>query len=400
MGGGRGIRKAEAGTIPRPPMQSLCPVHPPPYPPPQGGRVKIVHTVGLILVASSLAGCAEIPISGLLETRTAFRGDATFNGRVSASMEGPIRVEIPPAVDPGPMVAVPVRDGQAGARVGIVDVDGLILNQNVTGLYSVGENPVSAFREKLEAAAADPSVRAIVVRINSPGGSVTASDILAEELRRFRETTGKPVVSCLMDLATAGAYYVAVGGDRVIAHPTAVTGGLGALINHSNLQDASAQLNARAGAVKSGPLVDMGSVTAPLPDDAAKLLQEMVDGFRDRFRDRVARRRPAMTAADRAAVADGRVVAASKALSLHMIDRIGYVDDAIDEAGRLAAAPGAGVVLFQRKGYPTHSIYAITPAPVDGQLVPFSLPGLDRAKLPTFLYLWQPDPTLLRLGGR
>ena len=361
---------------------------------------RTVAHLRLILLASTLAGCAEIPISGLLETRSAFRGDATINGRVSASMEGPIRVEIPPAIDPGPMVAVSVRAGSPGARVGIVDVDGLILNQNMTGLYSVGENPVSAFREKLEAAAADASVRAIVVRINSPGGSVTAADVLAEELRRFRESTAKPVVACLMDLATSGAYYVAIGADRVIAHPTTVTGGVGALINHYNLQDASAQLNATARPVKSGPMVDMGSVTSPLPDDAAKLLQEMVDGFRDRFRDRVAQRRSAMTAADRAAIADGRVVTASKSLSLHMIDRIGYVPDAIDEAGRLGGVPGGEVVLFQRKGYPAHSIYAITPAPVDGQLVPFSLPGLDRAKLPTFLYLWQPDPTLLRLGGR
>jgi protease-4 len=175
---------------------------------------------------------------------------------------------------------------------------------------------------------------------------------------------------------------------------------MGALINHYNLQDAAAQLNARAGAVKSGPLVDMGSVAAPLPDDVAKLLQEMVDSFRDRFRDRVTSRRRAMTAADHAAIGDGRVIPASRALSLHLIDQIGYVDDAIDEAARLSATPGAGAVIFQRKGYPAHSIYAITPAPVDGQLVPFSLPGLDRAKLPTFLYLWQPDPTLLRLGGR
>jgi protease-4 len=107
-----------------------------------------------------------------------------------------------------------------------------------------------------------------------------------------------------------------------------------------------------------------------------------------------------MTTADRAAIADGRVITASRALSLHMIDRIAYVEDAIDEAGRLAGAAGGEAVIFQRKGYPAHSIYAITPAPVDGQFVPLSLPGLDRAKLPTFLYLWQPDPTLLRLGGR
>lgn len=373
-------------------------------PPPSWGRVKtrsrIGRTAALLLLASTLAGCAEIPISGFLETRSAFRGDATINGRVAASMEGPIRIEIPPAVDPGPMVEVPVRAGQAGVKVGMVDVDGLILNQNMTGLYSVGENPVSAFREKLEAAAADPAVRAVVVRINSPGGSVTACDVLAEELRRFREESGRPVVACLMDLATSGAYYVALGADRIVAHPTTVTGGMGALINHYNLQDAAAQFNATAKAVKSGPLVDMGSVTTPLPDDAAKLLQEMVDGFRDRFRDRVAHRRPAMTAADRGAIDDGRVVTSARALSLHMIDRVGYVPDAIDEAARLGGAPGAEVVLFQRRGYPAHSIYSITPTPVDAQLVPFSLPGLDRAKLPTFLYLWQPDPTVLRLGGR
>jgi protease-4 len=375
------------------PGQTLAP---PAYPLPQGKGVKT-----LVLLVLLLSGCNGLPLHGMIHTDSNFRGEARLDGHVSASMDTPIRVEIPPAIDPGPMVSVPVRPGQPGATVGIVDVDGLILNQNVTGLYTVGENPVSAFREKLEAAAADPSVRAVVVRLNSPGGSVTASDILAEELRRFRESTGKPVVACLMDLATAGAYYVAVGADRIVAHPTTVTGGIGALINHYNLADAMAQFNVRGGPVKAGEKIDMGSVTAELKGtEAEKLLEEMVDGFRDRFRDRVARRRPGMTGADLMAVADGRVIPASRALGLRMIDRIGYVDDAIDEAARLGGAPGAGAAIFQRKGYPAHSIYAITPAPVDGQLVPFSLPGLDRAKLPTFLYLWQPDPTLLRLGGR
>ena len=364
------------------------------------GRERRVWRSVLVALAGLTVGCAELPINGLIETRTSFRGDANVNGHFAAKLEGPIKVEIPVAPDPGPMIAVPVRAGQPGTRVGIVEVDGLILNQNLSGLYSVGENPVSAFREKLQAAAADPAVRAVVVRINSPGGSVTASDILAEELRRFRQETGRPVVACLMDLATSGAYYVAVGGDRIVAHPTTITGGIGALINHYNLQDAAAQFNARSGAVKSGPKVDLGSYTGPLPDDDAELLQEVVDGFRDRFRQRVATRRRGMTPADFAAIGDGRVIVAQKAMDLHLIDRIGYVHDAIAEAETLAGIKGAEIVLFERKGYPTHSIYAITPAPVDGGLVPFSVPGLDRAKLPTFLYLWQPDPTLLRLGGR
>jgi protease-4 len=348
--------------------------------------------LALGLLASAVVGCLPIPINGSIQT--GFHGDTSVSGRMTATVEGPIEVKLPAAVDPGPMVAVPVRAGSSvGGRVGLVDVDGLILNQNLTGLYSVGENPVASFREKLEAAACDPSVRAVVVRINSAGGSVTACDILAEELRRFRKVTGKPVVSCLMDLSTSGAYYLAVGGDRVVAHPTTITGSIGALLNHYNLQDAMAQLNVRSEPIKSAPLVDAGSITDALPDEARKLLGEMVDGFRDRFRNRVAQHRRGMTPADWKALDDGRVVAGPKALELHLVDRIGYVHDAIDEAEALAGLSGSEVVIFQRKGYPAHSIYAITPnAPIDGQIV--------RAKVPAFLYLWQPDPTLLRLGGR
>src|SRR5690349_1854631 len=117
-----------------------------------------------------LAGCAEIPVSGLIDTHSTFRGDANVNGHIAATVEGPVQVQVSPAVDPGPMVAVSVRPGRASLRVAIVDVDGLLLNQNLPALYSVGENPVSAFREKLQAAAADPAVRSVVVRINSPGG--------------------------------------------------------------------------------------------------------------------------------------------------------------------------------------------------------------------------------------
>ncbi len=90
---------------------------------------------------------------------------------------------------------------------------------------------------------------------------------MADELRRFRAASGKPTVACLMDVATGGAYYLAVGADRIVALPTSITGGVGAIVNHPNLQDAMAQLNVRMEPIKTGELVDMGSVTAPLPDD-------------------------------------------------------------------------------------------------------------------------------------
>jgi protease-4 len=144
----------------------------------------------------------------------------------------------------------------------------------------------------------------------------------------------------------------------------------------------------------------MGTVTEPLPDDVRLLFQQMADGFRDRFTTRVVRARPAMTDGDRRVVSDGRVIAASQALSLHLVDSLGYLDDAICEAERLAGIGGSEVVLFQRTGYPIHSIYSMVPnVPLQGDLIPLSYPGLDRTKLPTFLYLWQPDPTLTRQGG-
>jgi protease IV len=367
------------------------------------GRGCRTWTIACSMAAASMgiAGCVEIPIVG--DVHGSFHGNANIAARVTATVEAPVEIRIPPVSDPGPMVPVSVRAGSGapgGPRVALVDLDGLILNQNMTGISSAGENPVAAFREKLEAAALDGRVRAVVVRINSPGGGVTACDIVAEELRRFRQATGKPVVCCLMDLATSGGYYVAVGADRVVAHPTTVTGGIGALINHYNLRDAMAQLNISSEPVKAGPLVDMGSVMAPLPEDVEKLLKEMAESFRKRFRDRVAQARRSMTARDWTEVDDGRIVSGPKAQELHLVDRLGYVHDAIDEAQRITGVSGAEVVAFARKGYPVHSLYAITPnTPIQNDMIPFSYPGLDRNRTPTFLYLWQPDPTILRQNG-
>jgi protease-4 len=347
------------------------------------------------LLTLPAAGCHAIPVAGRIQT----------DANVSAGFQGTVDVRVPPAPDPGPVVPVVVRAGASGPlaspRVAVIDVDGLLLNQNLTGLYSVGENPVASFREKLEAAAMDPRVRAVVLRVNSPGGGVAATDLMAEELRRFRAATGKPAVASMLDVATGGALYLAVGCDRVMALPTTVTGAIGALVNHANLQDAMAQLNVTVETVKAGDLVDMGTVTKTLPDDARRLFQEMADGFRARFAERVARLRPSMTPGDHKAIADGRVVAASRALALHLIDALGYPDDAVAEAERASGVSGSEVVLFQRRGYPTRSIYATAPnVPMQSELIPFSYPGLERSKLPTFLYLWQPDPTVTRLGGR
>jgi protease-4 len=347
----------------------------------------------IVALLAAASGCHHaIPVVG------------QFQGAAQVDARAEVAVKLPSAIDPGPMVATTVEaspTGDATHRIAVIDVDGLILNQNVEGLYDSGENPVAGFREKLGAAAADPQVVAVVLRINSPGGGVTACDILADELRRFKEATRKPVAACLMDVATSGAYYLAIGADRIVAHPTTLTGGVGAIFNHVNLEDAMAQLNVTVDPVKSGPLIDMGNVAKPLDPKSREILAEMADGFRQRFLGRIAECRPTVGDGDLKTLSDGRIVAAPRALAMHMVDRIGYLPDAVGEARRLAGAPGAEAVLYHREGAPARSLYAIAPKPPRmSEALPFSYPGLDRGKLPTFLYLWQPDPTLPRTTAR
>ena len=367
-------------------------------------RRRFLSVAWLLSGLIGLAGCGHvIPLAATFKGDAGIVADATVRGGIEVKMPSAIEVKLPSAADPGEMVATVVRPGKsagAGPRIALIDVDGLLLNQNFGSLYSVGDNPLASFRDKLEAAARDPQTVAVVLRINSPGGSVTTCDIMAEELRRFRAETHKPVVASVMDLGTSGAYFVAVESDRIVAHPTAMTGGLGVVFNHFNLQDAMAQLNVVPNPVKSGAKIDMGTVTAPLDDETRLLFQQMADAYRDHLQRRVKERRPLMTAQDLQTVKDGRVVIASQALALHMVDQLGYLHDAIAEAERMAGVAGAEVVLNHRSGYPAHSLYAITPSPAPlNEAIPFSYPGLDRSKLPTFLYLWQPDPTLPRVRG-
>jgi protease-4 len=284
--------------------------------------------------------------------------------------------------------------------VAVIDVDGILLNSDFSGFWSAGENPVSLFRERLDAAACDPCVRAVVVRINSHGGGVTATDIMWHDLSAFRERTGLPVVACLMDVGAGGAYYVATAADQIVAHPTSVTGGIGVILNIYNLQDALQQFNVAAIPVRAGDKVDLGSPVKALDDDQRKLLQSMANNFHKRFRDVVHDGRPEVNMDDKTNF-DGRVFTAEEAVKRRLVDQVGYLDDAISIARNMAHVPHARVVLFHRANDQAHSAYAITPnIPAGVGIVPVSLPGFDRTKLPGFLYMWQPEPTMEKLAGK
>jgi protease-4 len=347
-----------------------------------------MRTLSLLLICAAAAtGCRGL----------------TVNTRSAIAMEGPVETTVTAdlgPVDRGPVKPTAVPSGESGATdaaIAILDVDGLLVNTPFTGISSLGENPVSLFREKLDAMAADPCVRAVVLRINSPGGGVAAVDLMRNDLLRFRARSGKPVVACLMDVATGGAYYVAAACDRVVAAPATVTGGIGVILNLYNLRDLMAQFNVLPQEIKAGPNVDLGTPARALSPEGKKILQAMADEYHERLKKGIRETRPAVTGDT---TFDGRIFTASQASERGLIDAIGDLDQSIELARQVAGTPNATAVLYRRKNDPARSIYAVTPnAPL--QLAQFpSVPGLERSRLPTFLSIWQPELTLERLGGK
>jgi protease IV len=191
---------------------------------------------------------------------------------------------------------------------------------------------------------------------------------------------------------------VATAADRIYAHPTTVTGGIGVVINLYNLQDTMAQMNVFSRTIKSGEHIDMGSAAHPISPEAQQMLQAMADEFHRRFRWVVVRRRP-KTEGDPTNF-DGRVFTATEAQRRGLVDELGYIDDAVATAGGATRGGSVRVVMFHRGNDPARTPYAMTPniSPMDRWL-PVSVPGLERSRLPTFLYLWGIEPTLDRISG-
>lgn len=339
----------------------------------------------LVLMLPLLAGCRQLD-------RLA---NMTFKTHVKTELELPAPVSVgagyvrPVVVQPGP------------ACIAIVDVDGLILNTPFVGPLSVGENPVALFREKLEAAAADPCVKAIVLRVNSHGGGVAACMTMRNDLLRFKERTKLPVVACFMDTACGGAYYLASAADHIVAAPATVTGGIGVILNLFNLRDLMALANVLPQGIKAGDLADIGTSARALTDEEKKILQEMADSFHKQLIADIKTTRPSATSKE---VFDGRIFTGTQAQTRGLVDSVGDLDQALALAGQLGCptvTTRPGVVMFRRANDPARSIYAVTAnVPLQGAGLLPSVPGIDRAKMPTFLSVWQPEITMERLGGK
>ena len=275
-------------------------------------------------------------------------------------------------------------------KIAIVDMDGVIVNSSDTGLIGTGENPVSIYMEKLQKAARDKDVKAVVLRINSPGGTVSGSDLMYHELIEFRKHTKKPVIACILDVGASGGYYLACGSDGIVASPACVTGSIGTIMQTVSFAGTMKILGIRAEAIKSGELKDMGSPFKDLEPKEREVLKGLIMHFYGNFLDVVQKARPKLARAKLEQLADGRVFTAQEAKKVGLIDRIGYLPDAIRWAKELAGVTKGKVVIYHRPvGYKPNFYASAETLHDKPALINIDLPRWLRSEGPQFLYLWQ-----------
>ncbi len=284
-------------------------------------------------------------------------------------------------------------------KIALVDVDGMIMNSRESSVFGKGDNPTATVVEKLRKAAEDPQVKAVVLRINSPGGGVTASDIIYREVLKVRagdearRYCAKPVVASMMDLATSGGYYIACGANEIVAEPTTITGSIGVVMLTFNAKGLLDKVGVTTDAIKSGPNKDAGSPFRPLKPEERQIFQGMINEFYNRFVDVVAKSRTNLSREKICELADGRIYSGCQAKKLGLVDDVDGLDGAITRAKELAGIKAARVVMYSRPAGYRGSIYSSTDTPpvtAGGQTNILNVRMPDLMPQGAFMYLWQP----------
>ena len=314
----------------------------------------------------------------------------------------------PAAIPPIIVTPPPPRKSRAGMfvfgalsgcllAVGALLVFGLILASAGTSSadFSLGQNKVAVIpiegaimdsrevMDEIDRHAENDSIRAIVIRINSPGGAVSPSQEIYAAIRRARAESGKPIVASLDSVAASGGFYIAAACDRIVANPGSITGSIGVILQWFEMKDLVEWAKLKPETITSGALKDAGSPFRELTAAERQYFQQIVSQLHAQFvRDVAEGRKGKMTAEEVARVADGRVFTGEEALRLKLIDEIGTIDDAVRTAGKLAGI----------EGEPTR----VWPHPREERLLDLLAGGLANAviekilsrRVPQFLYQW------------
>ncbi|MFI4917145.1 MAG: signal peptide peptidase SppA [Phycisphaerales bacterium JB060] len=279
-----------------------------------------------------------------------------------------LTVRLGPANDD--LVASPVLQVGEGPRtptdrVAMIVVRGLITDTPTTGLLGQSRAPIDEMVTHLKLAAEDDNVKAVVLRIDSPGGTVAGSETAYKEVLAFAEATSKPVIVSMGEVATSGGYYLALAGDHIMAEPGTLTGSIGVLIPSFNASEGLDRLGIRTMFITSGPNKDLANPLAPVQEEHYAILQGIVGEYYANFLSTVLRRRPGLRPEEVATATDGRVMTGQTAAAIGLVDSLGGVREAMDKAMEAAGLQSAVLVRYGSSANAPRTAYATgkTPSP-------------------------------------
>jgi protease-4 len=226
-------------------------------------------------------------------------------------------------------------DLATGDAVAVIYAEGIIGSSAAGSLGSATGITPARIQADLRRAAADPSVKAVVLRINSPGGSVVASNEIYKQLKDFT----KPIVVSMGEEAASGGYYIACASKWIVANPDTLTGSIGVITELVNADELIKKIGVQVIVIKTGPNKDIGSPFRPMTDDEKRLWQAVIDQAFDGFVQVVAQGRSLPEDKVRQ-IGDGRVYSGRQAKELGLVDQLGYLDDAVNKAGELGSIKG------------------------------------------------------------
>lgn len=316
----------------------------------------------LLLTAPLMSGCVVVPIGDLFRP-------ATLEEQVLVEGAGFFSKE----------------------KVAIVTVRGEIRGGDPSGGRSLfaAANSVEETKAQLDRIRRDPEVRAVVLRIASPGGEVTACDVIYNELVKFKKSTGMPLIASIGSQGASGGYYIACAADQIYANPTSIVGSIGVILQHFDASGLLAKIGIQSGPIKSGDKKDLNSfLRAHTPDEHA-ILQKLVDDMYARFVDVVQAGRPRLSREAVVTIADGRVVSGVQAQELGLVDAVGYLEDALEDARGRAGVGSPTYVRYARSPGRDANIYSCSNVEATSADFELRLRG-SRSTAPQLSYLWQP----------
>ncbi|MDJ0984594.1 MAG: signal peptide peptidase SppA [Desulfobacterales bacterium] len=284
-------------------------------------------------------------------------------------------------------------EGTATGKVLVIHIRGTISDAPRRRIVTTRPSMLQEVVSHLRKAEKDPEIKALLLKINSPGGSATASDILYHEIVAFKQKTGAKVVVAMMNVAASGGYYISLPADYILAHPTTVTGSVGVVFLRPDVAGLMNKIGIGVEVRKTGRNKDMGSPFRQATEEEIQIVQNLIDRLGERFLDLIdAHRR--IDSQHLEQISTARIFLADDALKLGLIDRVGYLPDAVHEAKRLAELPeNAKVVVYRRTEFPDDNLYNTSTSRYEGQgmsIVSLDLPESLTSYQAGFYYLWQP----------